>query len=296
MEKTTLFLMTEKGFEVLKAIINNFSVDIIDCLIIGADKNVQNDFSEEILNLANQHQIKVYKREDDFTLQTKHIIAISWRWIINSDEESTKIIVLHDSLLPKYRGFSPLVSQLINKENTIGVTAIIANKEFDRGNIITQSSVPVNYPIKINEAINKITPLYQNLIVEVLNKVIKGEKLSGKVQDEKLATYSLWRDEEDYKIDWSDTSDNIKIFIDALGFPYQGASTLLNGKLIRVLDVHIETDVDIENRTPGKVLFIKDQLYPIVVCGAGLLKLITVVDDKTKSSILPLKKFRTRFL
>ena len=50
------------------------------------------------------------------------MIAAGWRWLLPSTE---KLIVLHDSLLPRYRGFNPLVSQLIDKEERLGVTAVL---------------------------------------------------------------------------------------------------------------------------------------------------------------------------
>jgi methionyl-tRNA formyltransferase len=49
-------------------------------------------------------------------------IAISWRWML----KVSNLIVIHDSLLPKYRGFSPLVNMLINGEDTLGVTVLFA--------------------------------------------------------------------------------------------------------------------------------------------------------------------------
>jgi methionyl-tRNA formyltransferase len=52
-------------------------------------------------------------------------------------------------------------------------------------------------------------------------------------------------------------------------------------------------DVKIENRSPGKVIFIEDKL-PVIVCGKGLLMLVDVRDEHGES-VLPLKYFRSRF-
>ncbi len=69
---------------------------------------------------------------------------------------------------------------------------------------------------------------------------------------EAAATYSLWRDEADYRIDWHRDSTYLRRFVDALGVPYRGASTLLGGQLCRVLAAEAAPDVVIENRAPGK--------------------------------------------
>lgn len=290
--KISLFLMTKKGYDVLLSIINFGLSNIIDKIIISKDINVDNDYYIDIQSLAKKHNIPCYDRKDNYVITSSYCFAISWRWLI-SLSKNTRLIVFHDSLLPKYRGFAPLVNMLINKEPEIGVTAIFADAEFDAGDIIAQKRININYPIKISDAINIITPLYSELICDLLKKIQNDEKLIGTKQDENNATYSLWRDEEDYRIDWSKDSESIQRHIDSVGFPYKRASTLVNDKLYRIGDVEIIPDVFVENRNIGKILFVRDGC-PIVVCGKGLLK-IKELTDENGNSILPLKKFRIRF-
>ena len=80
-------------------------------------------------------------------------IAVAWKWLI---KQKDILIVLHDSLLPKYRGYLPLVSQLINGEKEIGVTSFFANDKYDEGDIIYSSKIDIKYPITIEQAINQI--------------------------------------------------------------------------------------------------------------------------------------------
>jgi len=185
---------------------------------------------------------------------------------------------------------------LINQEREIGVTALFASDDYDCGDIIAQRSLTVSYPIRIAEAIERITPLYCELGLELIEKIIKDQPIIGTQQVKQEATYSLWRDERDYRIDWLDSASSIQRFIDAVGFPYQGACTLLNGKKIRILDALPFQDVVIENRSSsiGKVIFMEGGC-PVVVCGTGLLKLTAIVEDETPNlSVLPLRKFRSR--
>src|SRR5690606_1065439 len=116
--------------------------------------------------------------------------------------------------------------------------------------------------------------------VEIISSIATSEKITGIPQEENQATYSLWRDEADYIIDWKRDSLYIKRFIDSVGFPYKGAATFVEDKLVRILEATAIDDLTIENRTPGKVLLLRDG-KPIVVCGEGLLLLDHVVDDTT---------------
>ena len=289
--KISFFLMTQKGFDVLNSFLKKFDPKHISYVVGSKDENVMNDYYLDIKNLCIQNDIRFVDRKPPIEILSKYSIAISWKWLI---KDKNNIIILHDSLLPKYRGFAPLVSALINQESEIGITAIFANDEFDKGEIIEQKRVRISYPIKIKKAIDLISLKYVETVLEISRKIIAGEELRSYVQDESQASYSLWRDEQDYAIDWNKDSDYIKRFIDSVSFPFLGASSKLNNDPIRIFDAKVENDVVVENRTPGKVLFVIDG-YPVVVCGKGLLRIVEANSETNKSSILPLKKFRSRF-
>jgi len=170
---------------------------------------------------------------------------------------------------------------------------LFASEEYDRGDIITIEAIQINYPIKIAYAIDEISNAYKKCIDKIFLAIRSGEQLIGISQNEVEATYSLWLDDEDYQIDWSLDSFHISRFVDAVGSPYSGAYSLVNGEKLRILDVEPLPDVVIENRTPGKVISVVDG-QPTIVCGHGLLK-ITNMQREDGSSALPLKKFRTRF-
>lgn len=287
--------MGEKGYSVLKSLIQNKYTPNIEKVIIGEDKNVVNDFSNEIREMCKENKLAQVNRKVSNTndLKAKLWIAISWRWIIET-VDSVVLVVFHESLLPKYRGFAPLVNQLINGEKKIGVTALIASEEFDRGPILFQDEVSISYPLKIQEAIEIVSPIYAKLACELVNSYIKEYGLEGSEQNEAEATYSLWRDQEDYRINWDLSSKKIKRFIDAVGFPYFGAVSKLNGEEIIIKEANVVEDVTIENRTPGKLLFMKNN-KPIIVCGTGLLEISEAIYTHNNKSILPMKKYRSRF-
>lgn len=291
--KISLFLMTKKGFEVLQGLINNGLKECIDGVIIGKDNNIIQDYAQEILILCQNNNINYCFREQYVdNNQSSYLIAISWRWLIHSH---TKLIVLHDSLLPKYRGFAPLVNMLINGEERIGVTALFASEEYDKGPIIGQKSVAINYPIKIFEAIDTIASHYVDLCVSIIKTIQKNQDLLAVPQIEELASYSLWRDEEDYIINWHQDATAISRFIDAVGFPFNGAQTWIKGRKVIVKEVIEVEDKMIENRTIGKVIFVDEAGRPTLVCGRGLIKIMAADYVDNSESIIPLKQFRLRF-
>lgn len=288
----SLYIMNNKGYGVLSEILKHFDGEFVDQVICSRDFKVENDYYEDIINLCKENNVLYTERTEEKSVKSKYSFAIGWRWLIH--KPMGQLIIFHDSLLPKYRGFAPLVSYLISGEERLGVTALFAKEEFDKGEIISQKSVKITYPLKIKKAIEIIIPLYQNIAIEICKKIKSNDEIIGVPQDHSNATYSLWRDENDYRINWFKSAKYIKRFIDAVGYPYKGASVILEGKKARILKAEDVLDVAIHNRDVGKVIFIKDN-FPIVVCKEGLLKITEMIDDETKLSLLPLNKFRIRF-
>ena len=286
------YLMTSKGYEIIKIFHRKFGSEYIAFVISDRDKTLTNDYYSEIKDFCLGGNIPFYNRTESFNIFSTYNFAISWRYIIIENE---KIIVLHDSILPKYRGFCPLINSLINGEKEIGVTALFASGNgYDEGDIISQKKINIEYPIKIGDVIKLILPLYSELIIEIVEKVIKNKFLNSEEQIEDQSSYSLWRNEDDFRIDWSLDANDILQFINALGEPYKGASTKLEGQTIRVHNVEVLNEKKIENRDYGKILLIKNG-YPIVVCGKGIIKL-TDVRDEIGESIIPFKKMKLRFI
>ncbi len=295
MKKVVLFVMTQKGFEVAKRAIE-VGKDIIDFIVIGTDSNVKDDYSQQIIKLARSNNVKYFLRNEAATVDDDtYIFAISWRWMIK--HPMNRLIVFHDSILPKYRGFAPLVNMLINGEPEIGVSAIFGANEYDRGHIIAQKTSKIEYPIKIFEAIQLNIVNFTSLAEDIILKISKEEDLVGTAQNENNVTYSIWRDNDDYRIDWSQSSEKIKRFIDAVGSPYLGAYTSTSqGEELRVLEAEVIDDVFCELRHVGKVISVKDGL-PTVICGKGLLRInqANYIAPENKP-YLPMESFRVKFL
>lgn len=288
--------MTKKGFEVLRRVIE-VDKKLIQFIVIAKDSNIENDFSDEMISLAKKANIQFFIRGSEPSIDKKiYIFSISWRWMI--EHPTKKLIIFHDSILPKYRGFAPLVNMLINGESKIGVSAIFGASKYDQGDLIAQESSDINYPITISEAIDLNNQNLLKLVETVIYKIAKGEDLIGVQQDEVDATYSIWRDSDDYFIDWNKSACEIKRFIDAVGSPYLGARSLTtSGNKVKITKAEVVDDVDCELRHVGKIIFISDG-KPTIICGSGLLRILEAfyINSNEEVHCLPMKSFRVKFV
>ncbi len=290
------YLAGYKGLHALSAFIEKVGASSVCFVVAAKDSGVSRDFFEEIKTFSGKHNLQFFGRED--LNNSDHPVAdlnfaIGWRWMLPSDDS---LVIFHDSLLPRYRGFAPLVNALVAGEETIGVTALRGAENYDSGPIFSQQSAEISYPIKIAAAIERVLPLYADLVVSVYTEFAKGGKLTFRDQDEALASYSPWRDESDYLIPWSESSAYIKRFCDAVGSPYKGAMTYWGRKAIRVIEVNELADIDITDRSKhiGKVMY-KKSGHPVVICGSGLLQITDARFEDTVEGIFEELPLRVRF-
>lgn len=295
MSRITAFLMTEKGFLFLKEAFEHGFDSIFQQVVVGKDKAVQKDYADDIIQLCQKSKVPVYERnqKEVLSLSSPLGLAIGWRWLI-PEAQFPNIIVFHDSLLPKYRGFAPTVNALINGEQEIGTTALWATTDYDEGPIIAQEKIRIEYPITIQKAIELQACLYTKLGVNILRDLAQGKALNAIEQDHEKASFSIWRDEQDYQLDWSMDAARLERTVHALGFPYSGAQSFVEGfGWVRIWDAKASYDYHHEIIHPGKV-FKKENDGLWVICGKGSLKLLEVTLEEDGSPFQP-KAFRLRF-
>jgi methionyl-tRNA formyltransferase len=293
-KKVAFYTMTSKGLFVLRRFVEKFGSHSISYIIGARDKSIQYDAFDDMQMLAKKHGIRFYERTH-FDIGIEQAFnglkfAIGWRWIIHS---SRNLVVFHDSLLPRYRGFAPLVNSLINKEKWGGVTALLASDRYDCGDILGQKSVAFNYPLKIWDAIQLVEPLYFELVDEIYSLTLADQPLTRVIQNDQESSYSLWLDDHDYYVDWTWPAGKIARFVDAVGFPYSGAMSRLGKDEVILKQCKVMSDVSVENRTRhlGKVIFFEENM-PVVVCAEGLLAIKEMTTPTGESLAI---NFRSRF-
>ena len=117
---------------------------------------------------------------------------------------------VHPSLLPKYRGPSPIQTTILNGDGETGVTIMLMDEKVDHGKTISNFQFPIsNKKITYPELLKELAELGAKLLVETIPKWINGE-IKPKPQDETKATYTKIIKKEDGRIDWNKSAEEIE--------------------------------------------------------------------------------------
>ncbi|MBT3149525.1 methionyl-tRNA formyltransferase [Streptomyces sp. CHD11] len=234
-------------------------------------------WSDSVAGLAREHGVPVLIRDrpDDEELFARLkdtdpdiIVANNWRtWIpphvYGLPRHGT--LNVHDSLLPKYAGFSPLIWALINGETEVGVTAHLMDEELDAGDIVLQRSVPVGPKDTATDLFHRTVGLIAPVTTEALALIASGQTEFTR-QDRSLASFFHKRSPEDSRIDWNWPAQDLERLVRAQSAPYPSAFTFHRGRRIEVLSAVVS-----EGRyggTPGRV-FYREGDGVVIVAGAG---------------------------
>jgi len=133
-------------------------------------------------DLYNSSDFVKYLIEKDFDL----IVLAGFLWLIPKELViyfKNKIINIHPALLPKYGGkgmYGMKVHQAVKNagERNSGITIHYVNESFDEGNIIFQAKTEINVSDKPEDIANKIHLLEYRYFPEVIEKILKKEKIS----------------------------------------------------------------------------------------------------------------------
>lgn len=264
--KYAFFVTGNFGKEVLGYLIQN---NLIPELIITSDKSRFLDFKtkkdlvevnsfkdsvqlESLLTLLKKKKIELLLLSDFGLIIPKVLLTFPKYGFLN----------IHPSLLPKYRGATPIQSAILNGDSCSGVSIMLMNEKLDEGNIIAQSE-----EVKItNETFRELATklavvsakLFLNILPLWLNKEIK-EKPQSKEGTSYCKTFSR----EDGKILWQNyTSDYLEKMTRAF-YPYPTVYTFFvkDGVEIRLQITNLKK-VNFFNKktlTPGEIYIDKDK-------------------------------------
>lgn len=173
-------------------------------------------------------------------------LCIGFPWKIPRDALGVPrhgIVNGHPSLLPRYRGPSPVAWAIRNGETEVGFTFHYMDEELDTGNVLAQERVPLGDEHGWDEMTPKLAAAVGKLLPRVLERVEAGDP--GEPQDESAASYFGAFGADYAWIDWSRTVDEIRRQVRAWRFfaaadPERGALTELDGETVRVLRTSTE--------------------------------------------------------
>ncbi|MDO8750965.1 MAG: methionyl-tRNA formyltransferase [Dehalococcoidia bacterium] len=184
------------------------------------------------------------------------------------------VLNIHPSLLPKYRGPSPVITALLDGESVTGVTVMLLDEGMDTGNILAQRQTAILPHETAGELTHRLFRLGAELLLEVLPKWTAGE-LKPVPQEEAMATITRLYTKEDGDMDWSLPAAVLERRLRALQ-PWPGCYTRWEGKLLKVLDGAAAGEVS--TAPPGQVVALpRGSAFALAVAaGQGLLGLAEV--------------------
>lgn len=147
-----------------------------------------------------------------------------------------KTLNIHPSLLPKYRGPSPLQEQILNGEKEVGVTIMQIDEQVDHGPIVKQEKIILEDYLGFNDMQEKLAKAGATLLSEILSDWIKG-KITVTEQNHSNATFTKKIMKEDGLIDIVN-GDPLKNYLKILAFenwPVAFFEIEKNDKKIKVL-------------------------------------------------------------
>jgi methionyl-tRNA formyltransferase len=194
---------------------------------------------------------------------------------------------LHASILPKYRGASPIIWAIVQGETETGVSLMQMDAGMDTGAVYVVRKVGIGADETAGELSVKLAELSARIVREDLAAAVEG-RLAAVAQDEAAATRAPILSKEQGAIDWRQDAGLIHNHVRGMQ-PWPGAFTRLSGKTLKVLGTRVRdagTDTGKLRMSmapePGVVL-VADTGGVVVACGRGLIEVTTLQAEGRKA-------------
>ncbi len=223
------------------------------------------------------------------TLSPDIILIIGWRQIIRPaviELAKKGAFLVHDSLLPYYRGSAPTNWSILLGEKVTGLSLICVDRGVDTGNIVGQIHVPIYPSDNAGTLINRKDEACVQLLLDFLHKMEKGD-ISSVPQEHSAASYMAPRIPDDGIIDWSLPVEQIDRLVRAVTYPWPGAFTFWEDKKLIIWSTELYDNRNPKyHGVPGQVVArIKGR--GVLVMGADdvlLVKEVQIEGQKRKSA------------
>ena len=179
-------------------------------------------------------------------------------------------INVHPSLLPKYRGPSPIQAAIANQNDKTGISIMLIDDQMDHGPILAQTPMSIEATDDSESMMKKAGDIGAPLLVETMKNYVAGN-VTPQEQDHDAATYCKMIKKEDGLIDWTRPAKEIDAQIRAYR-PWPGTFTKLDGKLFKIhVAKLVNEDLDLK---PGEIKVLDNHL--LVGTGSVPLELFQV--------------------
>ena len=181
-------------------------------------------------------------------------------------------INLHASLLPLYRGASPIQAAILNGDEQTGLTSMYIAEGLDDGDLLKSKELIIDQDETGGSLHDRLAALGPELLIESLNLLSTGQA-PREEQDHDQATHVSKLSRSDGEIDWSKSAESIERKIRAFD-PWPGTFTYFpDGTLVKIFPpVSIEKNRDGE---PGVIISTQSD-HVAVSCGVGALSFSSI--------------------
>jgi methionyl-tRNA formyltransferase len=183
---------------------------------------------------------------------------------------------IHASLLPRWRGASPIQQAIWKGDSETGVTIMQMDEGLDTGPILLKETLPITAQTTTASLHDDLSALGARMIVQALDTLVKDGVLESEKQDNAQTTYAPLLKKEDGKINWDQTAVEIDRRVRALN-PWPGVWCLQGDERLKILGVEV-TNNKFDQR-PGHIL---DRDGHIVCGGGTVLKILKLQPANAK--------------
>lgn len=182
---------------------------------------------------------------------------------------------VHPSLLPRYRGASPITTAILEGDEVTGVTIMLMDAGMDTGPILSQKEVPISGEDTCGTLAAKLAQAGADLLMETLPLWVDGQ-IRPQAQDEGKASYTKIITKSDGQINWHLTAVEIWRRVRAFD-PWPGCYTWWRGRRLKLTKV-VPLGMKKAGVSPGKVIALPqpEEAAVGVMTGDGVLGLICV--------------------
>ncbi|HVN95202.1 MAG TPA: methionyl-tRNA formyltransferase [Syntrophorhabdaceae bacterium] len=217
-------------------------------------------FKDEVVRTLPDH------KPDFFAVVSFGLIVP--KWVL--DIPSVGPINVHPSLLPLYRGPSPMQWAILSGDETTGITLIRMNEKMDAGDVIYQEQVGIGQGENFIELSERLAKRVSEILPEVLREIHARGTIEGTEQRHDAATYTPIITKQMGMIDWSKSAQEIDRQVRAL-VSWPTAYTYLDGRMMKVFEASVEQDVQAKEKQGRIGAIVRDGL--LADCGRGVLRL-----------------------
>ena len=221
------------------------------------------------LKLKNNQEAK----EEIQNLKPDFILVAAYGQILPKDIlDIAPCINLHASLLPNYRGASPIQESLLNDDSFTGVTSMLMEEGLDSGDILGFQYLKITRTMEVSEAFEKLSHIAAQLTITTLDNF---ENINAIKQNESLVTFCKKIKKDDGLVDFCDAK---KLFLKYKAYSYWPGIFLSSELKLK----DIELNEELSQNNEGEILEINKD-FILIGCKKGSLKIRTLQAPSKKA-------------